>query len=100
MSAQEGDDRAKDDRANDDPRLPEDDAVPGVRGLRAASVEAGGPEQPCPDEHPCDPGTWGGEGGAGSYRGAPVLSVAPEQEPAGRREDERGEAPPPGPGVD
>lgn len=71
-------------RPDDDDRTrgDEDDAVPGVRGPlgpagseRDDSGRAGaGPDV---DQEPPD---WGGEGGAGTYRGAPNISDTEDDE--------------------
>ena len=54
---------------------PEED-VPGVRGpARPVEEEGSAPEAP-PST------TWGSEGGAGAYPGAPVVSRTPEPEEA------------------
>lgn len=74
------------DRARGD----EDDAVPGVRGpLGPAGSERddSGREGagPAVDQEPPD---WGGEGGAGTYRGAPIISNT-ESNPEGVRKRRR-----------
>lgn len=52
-----------------------EEEVPGVRGGAPAPVE-----EPASQPRP-DLGTWGGEGGAGSYPGAPAFTRPPEEEP-------------------
>jgi hypothetical protein len=54
--------------------------VPGVRG----PVDAAGTQDPAPEG---DAATWGDDGGAGSYQGAPTISKADVPPGAPRRTD-------------